>query len=193
MGALYENGASQLVSPMISDLAVRLTARQQAIVGRWAIKTTLLLGVKDAIDSGSNSNPARLFLLRLNDEGAPPDGSSVRVGRYPAAEDDPEGETANLGELLPGGPPPKVGLYGVHTLGYLAFEVIVGNSLSTLQFIARTEDSDRLIRIWPPNIKGVDYPPRHILTRTDVAAMRNALSAAMGGTHTRRVWGPNVR
>jgi len=96
IGALYENSASQLVSPMISDLAIRLTPRQQAIVGRWAIKTTLLLGVKDAIDSGSNSNPARVFLLRLNDEGALPDGSSVRIGRYPAAEPDSRTETADL-------------------------------------------------------------------------------------------------
>jgi hypothetical protein len=190
LAALYENSASELVSPMIRRSDRRFSPRDQGIVGRWIIKTTLLLKIKDAILRGADYELERVLLVKMNEAGSPPDGSSVRVASYPAGEDPSADEPANLAELLPGGPPPHIRAFGIHTVGYLAFEVIVSDPADALRFIARTEESDQLVRIWPPSVEDIGYPPARILTQTDIVAIRQAVVSVTGGGFHQWTWGP---
>jgi hypothetical protein len=193
MATVYEDSAAPVLKPLMADVAVPLTTNQQRIAGRWVIKTTLLFSVARSIDIGADYQAARRHLLRLTEGNIPPDGASVRIGRYPAAQDDPEGQTADEASLLPGGPPKNVETFGLHSLGYLAFEVVVGDPREIYNFMGRTKDSDRLIRIWPPRLESIGFPPQQILTRTDLAAMRNAFNRGLTGWGFRAAWGPDLR
>jgi hypothetical protein len=180
MGQLYENRAAPIAKPLMADLAAHLSPRAQADLGRWAIKTTLLFAIADNVKNGRRHfEPLRRTLLRMVSEDVPPDGGSVRIGRFPAGRDAPEGETAQLVKLLPGGAPRGIQVFAVATLAHLAFEVVIGDPRHIRGFVAGTKNCDRLIRVWPPNAKGVDYPPIEAFSRADVLALRNAYYAAI--------------
>lgn len=126
MGALYENGVAQLLSPLIANSSTRLNSDQQHRIGVWVLRTMLPLRIAEGVKARTDYEVDRSLLMKMNANNSPPDGLSVRVARYPATDDDPEGETANLDQLLRGGPPAKISSLGLSSLGYVAFEVNVG-------------------------------------------------------------------
>jgi hypothetical protein len=195
MGSLYENAAAPLLTPMMSGLARSLTVEQEATASAWIIKTTLLFAIRAAVSARLTCEPQRTVLVEMNKEGTPPQGSSVRVGQFPPLSDPTVDAPADLSRLLPGGPPRQIQTFGIHSLGYLAFEVVVASPRETLDFMARSEQSDRLLRIWPPDLRGVEYPPHQVVTKTDLAALRGAFTAvaeANPGVRIREMWGPDL-
>lgn len=194
MGRRYEDRASPLIKPMMQGLARQLTPLQQGDISRWMVKTTLLLSIANRIKNRRDYEPTRQLLLTMLDEDAPPAGTSVRVGRFPAAGEEGAADgNANLADLLPGGPPPRMHFYAVTTLAHFAFEMVMTNSPDALHFIARTEASDRLVRLWPPQIGTAHYPPPHDITAADITAMRQAFTLAMPhGTFVRHAAGDNI-
>jgi hypothetical protein len=192
MASRFEDHVAPLITRMMEGNPVSLNAQQQEDVSGWVIKTTLLMGLKEEVAKGRPNEPARLALLPLITAGVIPPGSSVRIAEFPAGEDAPPDETADLAQLLPGGPPMPLHFFGVNTLARVAFEVILGEPSAVSRFIQRTPDTDRLRRIWPPPSGEVPLPPPHVLTRGDVAALRTALRAVVSGPFVRHAAGPNL-
>lgn len=179
MGRRYEDVAAPLIKPLMLGQEVSLTVQEQADISRWVIKTTLLLNVKERIRSGRDYETIRQLLAAMIEVDVPPPGCSVRIGRFPAEEDDPPDVAANLAEILPGGPPSTILFCAVASFGQLGIDVVMTNPADLVDFIARTETSDRLVRIWPPTVQGAEFPPMHLLTRADATALREAFRDRM--------------
>lgn len=173
MARRYEDRVAPLVKPMMWGKDRHLTEGQQAHVGRWMLKTSLLLGILKIIESGGDPGPTRQTLVHMLDVDVPPDGSSVRIGRFTAGKR-MHNEKARMAKLLPGGAPKGLVSAGVSSFANVVFEHLMGDPRSIDSFVAGTKRSDRLIRIWPPQVEGVDFPPPHVFTGADMAALRAA-------------------
>jgi hypothetical protein len=187
MARRYEDRVAPLVKPMMWGKDRHLTEGQQTHVARWVLKTSLLLAILKIIKSGGDPERTRQTLVHMLDVDVPPDGSSVRIGRFTAGEG-MHNEKARMAKLLPGGAPKGVVSFGVSSFAHLVFEHLVDDSRSIATFIAGTKRSDRLIRIWPPQVEGIDFPPPHVFTDADMAALRAAYRLPRA-TYTRHAAG----
>lgn len=79
---VYEASTAPLLKPMIAgQTVIGLTPRQQSLIGRWCIKTVLLLHMKHAMTLGKYHKADGDALLLMNRGGLPPDATSVRIAR----------------------------------------------------------------------------------------------------------------
>lgn len=193
MARRYENGAAPLVKPMMRGAERSLSAGEQRDVSLWAIKTVLVFGIADKFKHRVDYEVWRQLLLRMTDKDVPPGGSSVRIGWWPVGEEAAIDRAATLADLLPNRPPQNLQLFMVSSLAHFVMEVVVmSDVVDALDWAARTPDSDWLIRIWPPNVVGVGYPPPRLLTADNIAGLRNAFSAAAPqGRFVRHAAGPD--
>jgi len=190
MAARYEDKASTVLAPMMANKPTTLSTRQQSIIGRWFIKTTLLMNLADQLKRGGVILEDRDALRRMNQDGAVREGISIRIGRYSSIEGDPDGTLAQLELVVPGGYPASTAYYSATTLGFVAFEMIICNPNSAIEFTSRLAGNQRLVPIWPPALAPVAWPPAETLTREDLAAMRNELTRVAGSAGYRRFFQP---
>lgn len=171
MGSLYEDTTSALLKPMMRDLFVNgLTPERQGLIGRWVIKTTLLSVIRDALSKRADYEVERNALFEMNERETVPDGFSVRLARF-LADDDPTNRPAeSLRGSLQG--MKQIRWFGYPALGNLAIEVVSGDVDSALDFIERTDNDDRFVRVWPTSLGTIDYAPLTLLTKADLDAMR---------------------
>jgi len=192
MGRRFEATAAPILKPLLSGRSGSLGPDEQCVISYWAIKTILLLGIANLRKVGRNYERDRTRLIQLADGREPPNGTSVRMARYPAGPDGTE-EGARLAEILPDGAPRGVENVGVFSLGYVAFEVVVANPDEMMRFISLTRGSDKLVRIWPIQLQAVSFPPPLVLARADLTAMQAAFDKHLvGGVTSRHSWGPGL-
>ena len=192
MAARYENTTAELLKPIVKGPPVRgLAPEAQSLIGRWIIKTTLLFIIRDAIPTGVDHRRESDALLQMNRGALPPDGFSVRVGHFLADDDPADRPGEGLRGSLLGAKP--LALFAFHTLGHVVMEVVAGPPDRTLDFIDRTNDDERFLRVWPPSDKVADYNPAGILTNNDVDVMRLQMLELNGVTRCfRHTWGPDA-
>lgn len=191
MAVRYEQTTADLLKPMVRGRDVTgLSPKAQSLIGRWIIKTTLLFIIRDAIPTGVDHRRESHALVQMNRGALPPDGFSVRIAQF-LAEDDPSDRPGDgLRGSLDGAQP--LGLFAFHTLGRLCMEVVAGPPNRTLDFIDRTQDDGRLLRVWPPSVKVADYVPSGVLTKNDIEVMRKQMFELNGATRSfRHTWGPD--
>lgn len=186
MAARYEDKASTVLAPMMANKPATLSTRQQSIIGRWFIKTTLLMNLADQLKHGGVILEDRDELRRMNQDGAVREGISIRIGRYSSIDGDPDGTRAQLERVVRGGYSASTRYYSATTLGFLAFEMIICNPSSAIEFSSRLASNQTLLPIWPPVLTSVAWPPSETLTREDLAAMRNELTLVAGSAGYRR-------
>jgi hypothetical protein len=125
----------------------------------------------------------------MNQGAPPPEGFSVRVARFLAEDDPTDRSPEGLRGRLQG--TRRFPFFSYSSLAYLAIEIVAGEAGSTVDFIERTKDDDRFVRVWPPQFKVIDYAPATILNKADLVAMKAQLTDISGSTRTfRHVWGP---
>lgn len=190
MAARYEDRASPILAPMMADKPAMLAPRSQSIIGRWFIKTTLLMNLADQLKHGAIILSDRDALLRMNQDGAVRDDVSIRIGRYSAVDGDPVETRSQLDRIVPDGYPASTSYYSATTLGFVAFELIICESQSALEFASFAAGNQRMIPIWPPRLEPVAWPPPETFTRQDLAAMRAELTRVTGNAGYRKYFQP---
>lgn len=182
MGKLYEDTTAPLLKPMITGLdIIGLSPRNQTLVGRWCIKTALLFHMKQAMELDQFHQEDADVLHRMNQGGPAPDTSSVRIAKFMSQGTDEKPGEPYRGSLVGAQPLTSI---GYSQIGHLAIEVISGHREPLLDFIRRTEDDKRFVRMWPPSVKSVDFAPEGFLTQSDFNVMRRQLAILSGTTHT---------
>lgn len=175
MARVYEHTTAPILKPLILGASVTgLSGRHQALIGRWCIKTIILMHFIQAMELGKFHETDRLALLTMNLGGLPPEGSGVRIAKYVRrGHDDRPGEP--LRGTLEGAKRLAASSYNV--IGQLAIEVTSGTLEASTDFISRTQDDERFIRVWPPSVKLVDFPPAGFVTKNDLDVIRTEVAA----------------
>lgn len=170
-GRRYENETAPILGPMTDGEKRTLSPSDQELIGRWIIKT-LLLG---ALASDVPALPAQREQIRRlcceMRDGSPPHQSFVRLGAFdPSQPVDAPGHT----HLHRSGYLPTALARATQFMGHVAWEVAVGAPRELERFIASCPDNDSLIRIWPPQLAVVTWPPPHKLVLRDILTLRLA-------------------
>jgi hypothetical protein len=181
MGRVYEETTAGILKPMIAgEVVPHLSPHAQAIIGRWCIKTIILMHMKHAMTLGKHHRGDADSLLRMNLGGLPPDATSVRVARYiPEAPGSPAGRP--LRGSLEGAR--KLVSTSHSAIGHLAIEVLSGTPPAILDFIDRTKEDDRFVRVWPPRFQNVAFAPREFVTQNDLDEMSRQLAVVNETSH----------
>ena len=171
-GKLYENDAALIIGPMVDGQSRQLSPTDQEVIGRWVIKSSLLywLGARrchrpigfgwckrscEACAAARRRPTSRLFVS------ATPTRAS------------PDGDVSHPG-LHHDGRIPETMIHGTATLGYFAWEIAVGAPELFGSYVESCEDNDALIRVWPPQMTTLSWPPPRSLTTRDIYSLRLA-------------------
>jgi hypothetical protein len=171
-GRRYENETAPILGPMTDGESRLLSPSDQEIIGRWIIKT-LLLGALDpgvAVPAAQRRQIRRLC-CEMRDHGTPPHQSFVRLAAFdPDQPVDTDGHDA----LHRNGYLPTLLARATQLMGHLAWEVAVGAPREMERFVASCQDNESLIRIWPPQLVSVSWPPPVKLVYRDILTLRLA-------------------
>ncbi len=163
----FEIPARPILTAMFDRSVVTLTPRQQVIVAGWIAKTILVLGLSPGKHPAAEySDALRLYLCGTLDSGTPPDNATIRIA-YVSEELDPP----QRGFVPPGWPnQDRLEFLSISGYPHLLCEMLVSNAPGTLAFIDATKDDERFLRIWPPHLTEVLWPPPSLLGLLDIAA-----------------------
>lgn len=172
----FEMPTRLLLDPMIRGQAVQLAPREQALIAAWIVKSDLLMHFwqPHMNPPQHNEEVIRACVLDMLTHGLPPVQSSVRLGRVETIGV-PDPRLSPVEHLFPGTVPVTL-MHGITTFGPLLWESVVGTQEEVLPFIARTQDNDWLLRIWPPKIGDVPWPTG-TLTGGEIAGLRRKWTA----------------
>lgn len=184
---VFEDHVSEFAKPMVRGQPILLSPRQQVILGSWAAKTGLIISLSDTRPGHLGREETRELLVNTMSTGLPPVQTSVRIMRIEKGPD--TGERGPIPHLLPS-PPPRVGWFGCFSFGYMALELLMGSPDQLLPFIARTQDDDWFIRVWPPDIpqQRKVWPPPQSLRRSDYRRLKQAWIDAQAGRQITQLW-----
>jgi hypothetical protein len=170
-GQRYENETAPILGPMMDGESRLLSTTDQEIIGRWIIKTGLLVGLSQAAAGSPERERIRRFCCVMRDHGTPPHQSFVRLGAFDRDQPiDAEGH----GNLHRTGYLPTVHVRGTNVSGHVAWEAAIGEPSELERFVASCADNDSLARIWPPQLTDVVWPPPVKLTYRDVLTLKLA-------------------
>lgn len=181
----FEIPARPVLAPLFRDEGATMTPSQQALASGWIIKGELLMFFWHAHEHPDHPN-AELFRQIVVDmiaRGLPPHQTSIRLGRVDPRENPRPADTA--AGLLPVVVPPSL-MHSLSTTGPVFWEAVVAAAGELDAFIAATPDNDQLIRLWPPSVTAITWPPTDVLAFGQVEAMRRAWKEAAGPGHARR-------
>jgi hypothetical protein len=180
MGRVYEKPTAPILRQLICGQSpVELDPRSQTLIGRWSIKTIILLHMKHAMTLGKQHMVDAESLLQMNRGGLPPEASSVRIARYVARASDERPGEGLRGSMH--GARPLVSCSHA-AIGHLAIEVLSGTPIAILDFQDRTQHDDRFVRVWPPRTQSV-FAPIEALTPSDVSVMGRQLALMSKSSH----------
>lgn len=194
---LFEVPAHQLLKEITEGSALELSPRQQVILAGWIVKTALVLGLAhmqgERVDSVNHRiyEGTRRRILRMLEDGRPPSDTTARIASVlPDGLQEPSDRP-----LVPAPWGDRRPFYAMNVMSFpgLACEVLVTTVATALGFVRATEDDDRFLRVWPPSVATVHWPPRVPLSLLDVAALRTQWQhppESFGGGYSKVVYGP---
>jgi hypothetical protein len=171
-GRRYENETAPILGPMIDGESRRLSPSDQEVIARWIIKT-LLVG---ALDPAMPAPPAQREQIRrlcceMRDHGRPPHQSFVRLAAFdPAQPVNANGHD----DLHRTGYLPTLLVRATQHMGHVAWEAAIGVPRELERFVASCQDNESLVRIWPPQLVAVQWPPPVKLVYRDILSLRLA-------------------
>ena len=181
----FEIPAQPILAPLFRGEDATLTPSQQAVASSWIIKGELLMFFWRAHEHPEhpNADMFRQIVVDMMTRSGPPHQTSIRLGRVDPRENPrPAGTSAGL---LPLAVPQSL-MHSVSTTGPVFWEAVVAADGELDEFIAGTEDCHDLVRLWPPSVTPISWPPSSTLTFGQVEAMRAAWKEAAGPGHARR-------
>ena len=172
-GKLYENEAALVIGPMVSGEQCLLSISDQQLVGRWIIKTMMVFYLARADLTAHQLRFVRDIVSHMKVYKTPPHQSFVRIGSL-----NPH-QAADHSYLHPHkvGPLPRNVLFGVASLGWLVWEMAVGDPRVMEPFVSSCLDNDALVRVWPPQLVPLPWPPPTRCTESDLYTLRHAWRA----------------
>lgn len=180
LGKRYENEVAPILGPMTDGEGRALSPSDQEIIGAWIIKTMLLGALDPAVPaSPGQREQIRRLACEMRDRRTPPHQSFVRLGSFdPSKPIDADGHA----ELHRRGYLPTTLARAANFMGHLAWEVVIGPPRELELFVASCRDNDSLVRIWPPQLTSVQWPPPVKLVYRDVLTLKLAWNE--------RIWPP---
>jgi hypothetical protein len=172
LGRKYENETAPILGPMMDGMDRVLSPSDQEIVGRWIIKTALLasLDPKLGVPALQRAQIRRLC-CEMRDHGTPPHQSFVRIAGFDRDRPiDAEGHD----DLHRPGYLPTLLTKATQMSGHVAWEVAVGAPREMERFVASCADNESLVRIWPPQLAAVTWPPPIKLVYRDILRLKLA-------------------
>ncbi|HEX4435378.1 MAG TPA: hypothetical protein VH061_01160 [Solirubrobacteraceae bacterium] len=170
LNTVFESPASILLKEMMDGAVIDLTPRQQVLVGGWAAKTGMLL-ILARTDIAWMDRMLRHYLLHMLKEGTPPANSTVRIA-YLSNDLKPPGTS-----FIPPGwvdvLPAAESIVSIISVPGLIAEVIVAPVAVTRSFADMTQDDDRFVLVWPPQVPNQRWPPPILLGPLDSEAIRD--------------------
>jgi hypothetical protein len=172
LGRRYENETAPILGPMIDGESRLLSPSDQEIIGSWVIKTLLLCALDPsvAVEPGQREQIRRLC-CEMRDHKRPPHQSFVRLAAFDC--DQPVDAKGNDKLHRPGYLPTLLAR-ATQFMGQVAWEVAIGAPRELERFVASCEDNESLVRIWPPQLVSVSWPPPVKLVYRDVLTLRLA-------------------
>jgi hypothetical protein len=170
-GRRYENETAPILGPMMDGVSRLLSPSDQEIVGSWIIKTALLSTLGHIEASAEQREQIRRLCCEMRDNGTPPHQSFVRLAAFD--RDQPIDAAGHPG-LHRDGYLPTLLVRGTNTSGHVAWEVAIGSPRELERFVATCPDNDSLVRIWPPQLISVQWPPPVKLVYRDVLTLKLA-------------------
>jgi hypothetical protein len=170
---MFEIPASSLMLELLDQTEMTLTAKQQMTIAAWLIKTDIIFALYREPPFALGLHCSELLrhkLLRMMDDGMPPPNTTARIA--PIREGDVRTEKPK--RFLPEGwPNLAISIVSsVSPLVTLVSETIIGGDLSVVPYVAATQNDDRFIYVWPPQIGDVRWPPPGRLSFYDVVDLR---------------------
>lgn len=177
---MFEDEAAPLIKPMVKGEPILLSPRQQVFLGGWITKTALIINLSDTPTHDPTRDETRQYLNETMETGLPPVQTSVRIMRVQEGPD--LGGSSSVSHLLPE-PLPAGDSLALLNFGYVAFELILGSRDEVLPFVARTQDNDWFVRVWPPDIPQHRkvWPPSKSLSRGEYRRVKQAWVQAQRG------------
>lgn len=176
---LYENETAPIMGPMIDGEHRELLPAEQEIVGRWIIKSDLLLALGHAYLTVQEHEVLRRICLDMSVSKRPPHQSFVRLGGFDRMRPvDAPGHP----DLHSVGPLPATLSWGATQLGWVSWEIAIGDSRVMEPFVSSCSDNESLVRVWPPQMAAISWPPSQGLVLRDIYTLRAAWQE--------RVWPP---
>lgn len=176
LGRMFEANASAAIRPLIDGESVVLSPDGQIQVASWLTKTSLLGNLAGSEPDSWGEEKARRCLQQMMKAGRPPLQTYVRLGRVDMSTQAPHHRTTLTGILPRAERMPKCTFFSVWTIGDLAFEVLVGTFQEMYSFAnwADRQPVRHFVRIWPKRTRPVPWPPRALVSRDLLEAMRAA-------------------
>jgi len=165
----YENDAALLMGPMVSGEPRILTPSDQKLIGSWIVKTMLLLTVAQHNLPPDVVELARIGVLDMKVHKAVPHQTLVRIGSIDPYKFDIQGP--RKGNLHGLGRLPDTALFSVATLGYIAWEMAIGDPRLMGPFINSLRDNPSLATVSPPQLAQVAWPSPKPLASHDFDAL----------------------
>lgn len=173
LNKMFEIPASALMLELLEHTELALTPHQQIVIAAWLIKTDIIFALyrePPFAPLPEQSRFLRAQLLRMMEDGTPPANSTARIA--PIKEGDVASDTTRR-FLPPGWPNLNISVVSsVSSLGTMVSETIIGGKLSVLPYVEATQDDDRFVYVWPPQVSNVSWPPPGRLSFYDVADLR---------------------
>jgi hypothetical protein len=109
----------------------------------------------------------------------PPHQSFVRLGGFDRTRPVDAPGHPNLHAV---GRLPETLAWGATQIGWVSWETAVGDPRVMEPFVRSCSDNDSLVRIWPPKMATISWPPRQGLVLRDIYTLRAAWQE--------RIWPP---
>ncbi len=171
-GRKYENETAPILGPMMDGESRFLAPSDQEVVGRWIVKTVLLSALDPRLAvPGPEREEIRRLCCDMRDHGTPPHQSFVRIAGF---DRDQPIDADGHDDLHRTGYLPTLLTRATQISGHVAWEAGVGAPRELERFVAFSSDNDLLVRIWPPQLVVVQWPPPIKLVYRDILKLKLA-------------------
>ena len=169
---LYQNTAAPLMGPMMEGTPAVLPPTDQETTALWIVKTILEVTLLRTNLTLQERNLATGMLQEMLRRRSMSVHAFVRIGAIEPSN--PDGAAHDY--LFPPMQLPAALSFGVFVLGAIVLEAAMGDEvrMATVQSLP---DNDTLVRIWPVQIKDIEWPPRVHMNNEDVFRLRQAWTA----------------
>jgi hypothetical protein len=170
----FEIPTRSLIEQMLDGRSLDLIPAQQMQLAGWFVKTAFIIVMAREAIGGVVLGPTgsgetlRLLLVGMIEKGSPPVHTTARLANLAFVEERPGRRF--LPEGWPGDRP--FFLSSLVFLPGIVSEVLVAREVPRMHYINATDLDDRFVRVWPPHLGAVAWPPKLAVGVLDVVRLQ---------------------
>jgi len=172
-GRKFEDVTAPVLGPVVEGEDHQFSVPDQYLTARWIVKTMLLFQLARADLTVNQLMLARDILSDMKVKKGVPGSALVRVGSIDPhdAQGLAHEDTHTLGSL------PETAVFAVSSLGWLVWEMALGDANHMEPFVRSCVDNELFLRVWPPQVTSLQWPPAAHCMESDLHKMRQAWTA----------------